>query len=156
MAGVLGSCSSPLVRPLHHRTSPRRCFRVSAELNERSAPSPTSVIAEGEDGSSSSSSASSSPPPLLFSPPAGFKSPQPKPFSVSPDKFLDILGASLALPFRLGTGAFVQGFTNCLLLTNYLYAHILRYFFFSMLSASKTTELTNKNVSKSFTCVVNN
>ncbi|KAH0470660.1 hypothetical protein IEQ34_000383 [Dendrobium chrysotoxum] len=114
MAGVLGFCSSPLFRPLQRRRSPRRCFMVSAELSESSAPSPSSAVVEGEGGSSSSSATFSSSPPLSFSPAAGFKSPQPKPFSVRSDKFLDILGASLALPFRLGTGAFVQGYSASL------------------------------------------
>ncbi|XP_020694315.2 uncharacterized protein LOC110108143 [Dendrobium catenatum] len=114
MAGVLGSCSSPLIRPLQRRHSPRRCFMVSAELSESSAPSPSSAVVEGEGGSSSSSATFPSSPPPSFSPAAGFKPPQPKPFSVRSDKFLDILGASLALPFRLGTGAFVQGYSASL------------------------------------------
>ncbi|KAJ3691631.1 hypothetical protein LUZ61_020795 [Rhynchospora tenuis] len=46
-----------------------------------------------------------------ITPPPGFKAPEPKRFSVRPDKLLDIIGASLALPFRLGTGAFVQGYS---------------------------------------------
>lgn len=74
-------------------------------------PPSTSAIAEGGGGSSSSSSMLSSSSPPLFSPPAGFKPPQPKRFSIRPDKFPDILGASLALLFRLGTGAFVQGYS---------------------------------------------
>ncbi|XP_075509179.1 uncharacterized protein LOC142545716 isoform X2 [Primulina tabacum] len=38
-----------------------------------------------------------------ISAPRNFRDPQPKPFSVRPDKDLDILGASLALYFRLST-----------------------------------------------------
>ncbi|KAK8941648.1 hypothetical protein KSP40_PGU007474 [Platanthera guangdongensis] len=109
MAGVLGSCPSVLW-PLHYRSSPRHWFRVSSELRESPASSSTSAVGEG-DGRSSSLSSSPLP---SFSPPAGFKPPLPKRFSVRPDKFLDILGASLALPFRLGTGVFVQGFANYL------------------------------------------
>ncbi|KAL0928862.1 hypothetical protein M5K25_000789 [Dendrobium thyrsiflorum] len=114
MAGVLGSCSFSLFRPLQRPRSPRRCFMVSAELSESSAPSPSSAVVEGEGGSSSSLATFPSSPPLSFSPAVGFKPPQPKPFSVRSDKFLDILGASLALPFRLGTGAFVQGYSASL------------------------------------------
>ncbi|BBH07651.1 Thioredoxin family protein [Prunus dulcis] len=44
-------------------------------------------------------------PPLTFAPPPNFKPPEPKRFGVRPDKVFDILGASLALLFRLGTGA---------------------------------------------------
>lgn len=113
MAGVLGSCTSPVFRPLQNRSSPRRWFRVSSEVGQGPASSSTSAV-EGEGGNSSSSStfSSSSPP---FSPPAGFKPPLPKRFSVRPDKFLDIIGASLALPLRLGTGAFVQGYSVSLM-----------------------------------------
>ncbi|KAK8931008.1 hypothetical protein KSP39_PZI016462 [Platanthera zijinensis] len=110
MAGVLGSCPSVLW-PLHYRSSPRRWFRVSSELRESPASSSTSSVGEGDGRSSSLSS----PPPPSFSPPAGFKQPLPKRFSVRPDKFLDILGASLALPFRLGTGVFVQGYSVSLM-----------------------------------------
>lgn len=46
-----------------------------------------------------------------FSPPPNFKPPEPKRFSVRPDKALDILGASLSLVFRLGTGVFVSGYS---------------------------------------------
>ncbi|KAJ4802304.1 Glutathione S-transferase 2 [Rhynchospora pubera] len=46
-----------------------------------------------------------------ITPPPGFKPPEPKRFSVRPDRLLDIIGASLALPFRLGTGAFVLGYS---------------------------------------------
>ncbi|CAA6668495.1 unnamed protein product [Spirodela intermedia] len=49
-----------------------------------------------------------------LSPPPGFKAPKPKRFAVRPDKLLDVLGASLALPFRLGTGVFVSGYSASL------------------------------------------
>lgn len=44
-----------------------------------------------------------------FSAPPNFKAPKPKPFTPRTDKILDILSASLALIFRLGTGALVSG-----------------------------------------------
>ncbi|KAJ3681555.1 hypothetical protein LUZ60_016044 [Juncus effusus] len=46
-----------------------------------------------------------------ISPPPGFKQPEPKRFAVRPDKLFDIIGASLALPFRLGTGALCLGYS---------------------------------------------
>ncbi|XP_020088734.1 uncharacterized protein LOC109710510 isoform X2 [Ananas comosus] len=85
--------------PLHSRRVPsNHRSRVSAELGESSSPS-------------SSSSLSTSSETLTISPPPGFQPPRPKRFSVRPDKLLDILAASLALPFRLGTGAFVLGYS---------------------------------------------
>ncbi|RWW24922.1 hypothetical protein GW17_00010762 [Ensete ventricosum] len=93
MAGLLRSVPPPAFRlpsPPGGK-SIRRRTGVSAEIRE-------TVEIEGER----------SPSPKI-SPPPGFKPPEPKRFSVRPDKFLDILGASLALPFRLGTGVFVLG-----------------------------------------------
>ncbi|XP_048226044.1 uncharacterized protein LOC8267172 [Ricinus communis] len=46
-----------------------------------------------------------------LTPPPNFKPPKPQPFTVKPGKTLDILGASLALLFRLGTGVFVSGYS---------------------------------------------
>ncbi|XP_011627295.1 uncharacterized protein LOC18444845 isoform X1 [Amborella trichopoda] len=74
-----------------------RKYGVAAELHSNSS---TGIKEEEESGSSSTSTLS----------PPNFKPPEPKRFAVRPDKFLDILGASLALPLRLGTGIFVQGY----------------------------------------------
>ncbi|CAK7341821.1 unnamed protein product [Dovyalis caffra] len=46
-----------------------------------------------------------------FTAPPNFKPPEPKRFAVRPDKTWDIVGASLALIFRLGTGVFVNGYS---------------------------------------------
>ncbi|RAL44595.1 hypothetical protein DM860_003354 [Cuscuta australis] len=43
--------------------------------------------------------------------PSNFKAPQPKPFRVRRDKLFDVLGASLAILLRLGTGATVSGYS---------------------------------------------
>ncbi|KAF9598732.1 hypothetical protein IFM89_031400 [Coptis chinensis] len=56
-------------------------------------------------------SSSSSSTPSTITPPPNFKPPQPKRFAIRPDKILDILSASLALLFRLGTGVFVSGYS---------------------------------------------
>ncbi|XP_058087230.1 uncharacterized protein LOC131234400 [Magnolia sinica] len=99
MAGVINFRSPLVCRPsipsinLNRRIS----LRVSAELQEAPLPS-------------SSSTSVSTPSPIL-SPPADFKPPQPKRFAIRPDKIIDILTASLALIFRLGTGVFVQGYS---------------------------------------------
>ncbi|XP_059309088.1 uncharacterized protein LOC132060191 isoform X2 [Lycium ferocissimum] len=46
-----------------------------------------------------------------FSAPLNFKAPKPKPFTPRSDKIFDILGASLGLVFRLGTGIAVSGYS---------------------------------------------
>ncbi|XP_038972518.1 uncharacterized protein LOC103696853 [Phoenix dactylifera] len=108
MAGVLTSRPPLVPRPLNSRYKSTRWVKVSAELRETpSSPASLSVSSAQEEGQSSGSSSL----PPTFSSPPGFKPPQPKRFSVRPDKFLDILSASLALPFRLGTGAFVLGYS---------------------------------------------
>ncbi|KAK3024775.1 hypothetical protein RJ639_044936 [Escallonia herrerae] len=85
MAGVLNFTPPPIFRSLSSRKTPnsRFCTRSSADISE----TPT------------------------FSPPPNFKAPPPKRFAVRPDKVFDILGASLALVFRLGTGVFVDGYS---------------------------------------------
>ena len=66
-----------------------------------------SVRAQVKDTSSISRPVDPSPSP---SPPEGFKPPEPRRFYVKADQWLKILGASLALPLRLGTGALVLGY----------------------------------------------
>ncbi|XAR64685.1 Glutathione transferase [Bertholletia excelsa] len=106
MAGVLNLSPPPLCRPLPTRTQPRSRFsiRSSAEFSE--TPSTSFSVSIKDDPSVGFSSSTTK-----FSPPPNFKPPEPKRFSVRPDKLLDILGASLALIFRLGTGAFVSGYS---------------------------------------------
>ncbi|KAL3532098.1 hypothetical protein ACH5RR_005619 [Cinchona calisaya] len=103
MAGVLNSTVTPTFRPnpLAHKASNRN---RRASYLKLSAQSSTPSVSTKEEPPVSSSG-------LSFSPPPNFKPPQPKPFSVRSDKFLDILAGSLALIFRLGTGAFVSGYS---------------------------------------------
>lgn len=108
MVGVLTAQASPVFRPIQHRQIHNRRFRVSAEIKE--TPSSSSSL--------SSISISSVKEPSSISPPPGFNPPPPKRFLIRPDKFLDILGASLALLFRLGTGAFVLGYSVSLVSGN--------------------------------------
>ncbi|KAA0063819.1 Thioredoxin-like protein [Cucumis melo var. makuwa] len=89
-------------------TLPARDVRPSESLSTS-----TSVgTKENEDRGLSSSSSSP------FSPPPNFKPPEPKRFGVRPDKVLDVLGASLFLIFRLGTGIFVHGYSVSLVPKN--------------------------------------
>lgn len=70
-------------------------------------------MAQSSDSSNGSTSVSTQAEPnSSFSPPPNFKPPKPKPFTPRGDKILDILGASLALVFRLGTGALVSGYVT--------------------------------------------
>ncbi|XP_057488728.1 uncharacterized protein LOC130774688 isoform X2 [Actinidia eriantha] len=104
MAGVLNFAPSPIFRPiaLQRQSNSRFSIRSSAEFSD-SPPASASVSTKEEPKLGF-------PAPTL-SPPPDFKPPTPKRFSVRPDKLLDILGASLALIFRLGTGAFVSGYS---------------------------------------------
>ncbi|XP_029117231.1 uncharacterized protein [Elaeis guineensis] len=108
MAGVLTSAPLFVLRPLNSRTKSTRWVKVTAELRETPSSSASLSVSSGQEEGQRLGSSSL---PATFSPPPGFKPPQPKRFSVRPDKFLDILSASLALPFRLGTGAFVLGYS---------------------------------------------
>ncbi|RWR83589.1 Glutathione S-transferase [Cinnamomum micranthum f. kanehirae] len=110
MASVLSFRHPPSLQP----SSPARNFvrriplRVSAQFPE--SPSSSSsvstkvVVEEGEEKLGFSSSS-----PII--PPPNFKPPEPKQFAIRPDKTFEILSASLALIFRLGTGIFVQGYS---------------------------------------------
>ncbi|CAL5334523.1 unnamed protein product [Camellia sinensis] len=99
MAGVLNFAPSPIFQQFPTRRIPktRVSIRSSSEFSE-TPPNSASVSTKEQ-------------PNLGFSPPPNFKPPQPKPFSVRPDKIRDILGAALALFFRLGTGVFASGYS---------------------------------------------
>ncbi|KAL6988424.1 hypothetical protein U1Q18_014174, partial [Sarracenia purpurea var. burkii] len=104
MAGVLNFSPSPIFRSFWSRRQPKSevSIRSSAEF-PKTPLSSTSVSTKEEPNLGFSATSTE------FSPPPNFKPPQPKLFSVRPDKVLDILGASLAIIFRIGTGVFVSG-----------------------------------------------
>ncbi|XP_044497815.1 uncharacterized protein LOC123219906 isoform X2 [Mangifera indica] len=98
MAGVLDFSQAPICRSFPDR---RRTPRTSVFVRATSeAPL-----------NSSSSSQTGIQEPIIFTAPPNFKPPEPKRFNVRPDKVLDIVGASLALLFRLGTGIFASGYS---------------------------------------------
>ncbi|KAL5760120.1 hypothetical protein ACOSQ2_018958 [Xanthoceras sorbifolium] len=98
MAGVVNISQPPLFRPLPGRRKlPHTSFSVKATSETPLTPP------------SSTTSTKEVPQSTPFAAPPNFKSPEPKRFSVRPDKVFDILGASLSLVFRLGTGVFVSG-----------------------------------------------
>lgn len=92
MAGALHFAPVPFLRPISCRKMAKVGMRIRASTE----------ISEPTVDSTANPS---------FSPPPNFKPPEPKRFSVRPDKALDILGASLSLVFRLGTGVFVSGYS---------------------------------------------
>ncbi|KAI8563033.1 hypothetical protein RHMOL_Rhmol03G0081600 [Rhododendron molle] len=107
MAGVLNLAPPPIFRPIPIRRHPkttRFSIRSSAEVSE----TPLASVSTKEEEESK----------LGFSAPPNFKPPQPKRFSVRPDKILDIMGAALAIFFRLGTGALVSGYSGSLVAKN--------------------------------------
>lgn len=97
--GMLNITAAPIFSPLSRlRTSNHRLFSVKSSANTSESP----LSARTEAAPSSGISVSS---------PPNFRAPEPKPFSIRPDKVLDILGASLALLFRLTTGVLVTGYS---------------------------------------------
>ncbi|KAH8504723.1 hypothetical protein H0E87_012095 [Populus deltoides] len=94
MAGVLNIHNFPL---LHSVPGSRKTPMQSIPTIRATSETPTS---------STSTSTSTS-----FTAPPNFEPPEPKRFAVRPDKTWDIIGASLALIFRLGTGVFVNGYS---------------------------------------------
>nr|DAD28840.1 TPA_asm: hypothetical protein HUJ06_030308 [Nelumbo nucifera] len=104
MAGVLNFRPTPVLRLPSSSRKPNNkvSLRVAAELSETSLPSSSASVSTEERLNNISPT---------ISPPPNFKPPQPKRFAVRPDKIFDILGASLALIFRLGTGVFVSGYS---------------------------------------------
>uniref|UniRef100_A0A0D9XAU8 GST N-terminal domain-containing protein n=1 Tax=Leersia perrieri TaxID=77586 RepID=A0A0D9XAU8_9ORYZ len=71
----------------------------------------TRISAQLDDAAASASTSTSDKPAASFSAPPGFTPPEPKRFEVKPGQADNIAGASLAIPFRLGTGVFVLGYS---------------------------------------------
>ncbi|KAL5231742.1 hypothetical protein ABZP36_030518 [Zizania latifolia] len=97
----------PPLLPCHIRFSSSRAAAAPAPTSRR-----TRLYAQ-LDGTTASTSATDKPA-AAFSPPPGFKPPVPKRFEVRSGQFSSIAGASLAIPFRLGTGLFVLGYSASL------------------------------------------
>ncbi|KAG2682968.1 hypothetical protein I3843_10G010200 [Carya illinoinensis] len=113
MATALNLPQSPLLRTLPFLRAPKSTVSIRATSSSSETPlTSTSVTTEQEQKQGLSSSS------VTFVPPPDFKPPEPKRFGVRPDKTWDILGASLALPFRLGTGVFVSGYSVSLVSKN--------------------------------------
>lgn len=115
MAAALNLSSTPFLRQISSTKTPKASMSVRA-TSRPSENSSTSVGTKENENQGLSSSSSS-----LFSPPPNFKPPEPKRFGVRPDKFLDVLGASLSLVFRLGTGIFVNGYETFSIYSTLLY-----------------------------------
>ncbi|KAL5545833.1 hypothetical protein UlMin_005520 [Ulmus minor] len=101
MAGALNQVPAPIFAPLTRCSRIGRRSSVSVRAMSQS-PEGSASVKEEEKPSSSAST---------FAAPPNFKAPEPKTFGVRPDKGLDILGASLALFFRFGTGVFANGYS---------------------------------------------
>jgi len=97
---------------LHHGTPlllPRRAIATATARAARAA-SLAVRAAQPDTTAASASTSAPEPPPPEFKPPPGFKVPEPKRFEVKPGQQNSVLGASLAIPLRLGTGVFVLGY----------------------------------------------
>ncbi|XWS43413.1 hypothetical protein CRYUN_Cryun16bG0101500 [Craigia yunnanensis] len=118
MVGVFSMLSLPLFSPLSLRIQPRPPFisyKASSESsNSKASPAFSSTKEEQKPSFASSSSTTTT----TFAPPPNFKPPEPKRFAVRPDKTWDVVGATLALFFRWGTGVFVSGYSASLVSEN--------------------------------------
>ncbi|VAH98898.1 unnamed protein product [Triticum turgidum subsp. durum] len=83
---------------------------TAATCTRRTASATLRVAAQPESASASAPTSTPDAPPE-FSPPAGFAPPVPKRFAVKDGQLASVAGAALALPFRLGTGLFVLGYS---------------------------------------------
>ncbi|XP_021764918.1 uncharacterized protein LOC110729492 [Chenopodium quinoa] len=103
MPGALNFTPISIFRPNSGRKMPINSFRIraSTEISE-------STVDSSSQGGLNAGVSTSNP---NFSPPPNFKPPEPKRFGIRPDRTLDILGASLSLIFRLGTGVFADGYS---------------------------------------------
>ncbi|CAD6265062.1 unnamed protein product [Miscanthus lutarioriparius] len=97
---------------LHHRTPLLLPRRATATATARAARAASLAVraAQPDTTAASASTSAPEPPALEFKPPPGFKVPEPKRFEVKPGQQNSVLGASLAIPLRLGTGVFVLGY----------------------------------------------
>ncbi|RLN03491.1 uncharacterized protein C2845_PM13G25780 [Panicum miliaceum] len=102
MAPAAAPPAAPLLRP-------RRAASASAATARTRAASLVAVRAQPDTAAAASTSAPDPPP--EFKPPQGFKPPEPKRFAVKEGQQGSVLGASLAIPLRLGTGVFVLGYS---------------------------------------------
>ncbi|OMO82230.1 Thioredoxin-like protein [Corchorus capsularis] len=114
--GLVNIPKLPVFSPVSLRKPSRPSFSIKASSessNSQSSPASTSIKEEQKPSLDSSSSTATT-----FAAPPNFKAPEPKAFSVRPDQTWDILGASLALFFRVGTGVFVNGYSSSVVSEN--------------------------------------
>ncbi|TVU04551.1 hypothetical protein EJB05_47665 [Eragrostis curvula] len=79
-------------------------------LSRRAAARPAAaVVVRAQPDTAASTSAPE--PASEFKAPPGFKAPEPQRFGVKPGQQGSVFGASLGIPFRLGTGVFVLGYS---------------------------------------------
>uniref|UniRef100_A0A2P2LAI9 Uncharacterized protein n=1 Tax=Rhizophora mucronata TaxID=61149 RepID=A0A2P2LAI9_RHIMU len=109
MAVVLNFPQPHLLRSISsNRRMSRRPISI---IRASSEPSPISSAASTASSSSNTGTKESQKLEASFTAPPGFKPPEPKRFAVRPDKAWDVIGASIGLLFRLGTGVFVSGYS---------------------------------------------
>ncbi|KAJ9184485.1 hypothetical protein P3X46_004205 [Hevea brasiliensis] len=103
MAGVLNIPQSSFFRSI---PSSRKAPRASISIIRATSETPLSSTSTSTTTNKEAEKLEAS-----FTAPPNFKPLEPKPFTVKEGKILYILGASLALFFRLGTGVFVSGYS---------------------------------------------
>uniref|UniRef100_A0A0E0LXX7 GST N-terminal domain-containing protein n=1 Tax=Oryza punctata TaxID=4537 RepID=A0A0E0LXX7_ORYPU len=108
-------CAAMAATALHHLPplllSRRLRFSSSATTASTSTSRRTIRLSAQLDDTAAASTSTSDKPAASFAPPPDFKPPEPKTFEVKPGQSDDIATASLAIPFRLGTGVFTLGYS---------------------------------------------
>ncbi|TVU04537.1 hypothetical protein EJB05_47650, partial [Eragrostis curvula] len=100
------STMAPMAAPATALTLPRSPLLLSRRAAARPA---AAVVVRAQPDTAASTSAPE--PASEFKAPPGFKAPEPQRFGVKPGQQGSVFGASLGIPFRLGTGVFVLGYS---------------------------------------------
>ncbi|CAN8297939.1 unnamed protein product [Cochlearia groenlandica] len=106
MAGILLVSNilpqPPIFSPVSSSCSRSRSIRSLVMVKSSTEPSESASV---------STKASKDSGAVVFTAPPGFKPPEPKRFAIKQGKLFDVIGASIGLLFRFGTGVFVSGYS---------------------------------------------
>ncbi|CAL5004717.1 unnamed protein product [Urochloa decumbens] len=105
---------APAAAPPAALLLPRRAASLSVAATARARGASLVAVRAQPDTAAASTPTSAPDPPPEFKPPQGFKAPEPKRFAIKEGQQGSVLGASLAIPLRLGTGVFVLGYSPSL------------------------------------------
>ncbi|XP_010490881.1 PREDICTED: uncharacterized protein LOC104768576 [Camelina sativa] len=93
----------PILRSVSSSSPRRSSIRTLVMVKASSKPSDSGSVSTKTSGDTGAD--------VVFTAPPGFKPPEPKRFAIKSGKLFDVLGASIGLIFRFGTGVFVSGYS---------------------------------------------